>query len=133
MSRLLGKVAASVGAVALLCATAVGTASASVADDPGGTRVPAGQVDATGVTTDIQPVVWEQDGGRTLAVVAEEGGCVRVSGRLSKQTATEVDFQVVSVVVKHVVCPQFVRNVWVTVHLDAPLGDRTVVLSTVNQ
>lgn len=133
MSRLLRKVAASVGAAVLLCATAVGTATASAADDPAGTPVPPGQVNTGGVTTGIQPAVWEQDGGRTLAVVAEEGGCVKVSGRVPKQTATEVDFQVVSVVVKHVVCPHFVRNVRVTVHLDAPLGDRTVMLSTVNQ
>ncbi len=133
MSRLLGKAAASVGAAVLLGATAVGPASASVADDPGGTPVPPGQVNTDGVTTGMQPVVWEQDGGLTLAAVAEEGGCVTVSGRVPKQTATEVDFQVVSVAVKHGVCPHFVRNVRVTVHLDAPLGDRTIMLSTVNQ
>jgi hypothetical protein len=127
------KFAAGVGAVALLCVSAVGAASASVSDGPEGTIVPPGQVDFAGAGSNVQQAVWEQDGGRTLAVVAEEGGCVRVSGRVSNQTATEVDFQVVSAIVKHMLCPHFVRNVTVTVQLAAPLGDRVVVVTTVDQ
>ncbi|GAA3432008.1 hypothetical protein [Kutzneria kofuensis] len=95
-----------------------------------GPTVPPNQVDYAGAAESVPQTVWEQDGGKTLVVMAEEGGCVKVEAQVVKQTADEVDVALVSIAQTHRVCPLYVRNVPVAVHLDAPLGNRKVVLTT---
>lgn len=107
----------------------VPTSIAEPATAPHGPAVPQSQVDASDVAQGSSRQVWMSDGGRTLGTLTEQTGCATVSGEVDEQSAN----QVVMVLVTHDsgagrVCPMIVRNVPVVVHLDAPLGTRTVVL-----
>ena len=94
----------------------------------GGPTVPPNQV--TYVTPEAVPdTVWQQDDGKTLVVMAEEGGCSKVDAQVTKQTADEVDITLLTVATTQKICPQYIRNVPVAAHLDAPLGTRKVVLT----
>jgi hypothetical protein len=95
-----------------------------------GETVPPSQVDYSGAGDNISQTVWQQDGGKTLVVMAEVGGCVKVDAQVAEQSATEVKIVVVTVVQTHRACPLYVRDIPVAAHLDAPLGSRKVVLST---
>jgi hypothetical protein len=95
-----------------------------------GPTVPPSQVNYSAAPENVPQTVWQQDGGKTLVVMAEEGGCVKVDAQVTKQTADEVDITVLSVAETHRVCPLYVRNIPVAAHLDAPLGSRKVVLTT---
>lgn len=95
-----------------------------------GSTVPPSQVDYSGAAENVPRTVWQQDDGRTLVVMAEQGGCVKVDAQVTKQTSTEVDITLLSIAETHRVCPQYIRNVPVAAHLDAPLGSRKVVLTT---
>jgi hypothetical protein len=95
-----------------------------------GQPVPPNQVNYAAASENTPQTVWEQDGGRTLVLMAEEGGCVKVDARVPKQTADEVDVVLLSVAETHRVCPLYVRNIPVAAHLDAPLGARKLVVST---
>ncbi len=95
-----------------------------------GATVPPSQVNYSAAPENVPQTVWQQDGGKTLVVMAEEGGCVKVNAQVTKQTADEVDITVLSVAEMHRVCPLYVRNIPVAAHLDAPLGARKVVLTT---
>lgn len=93
-----------------------------------GPTVPANQV--TYVAPEAVPdTVWQQDDGKTLVVMAEEGGCSKVDAQVTKQTADEVDITLLTVATTQKICPQYIRNVPVAAHLDAPLGTRKVVLA----
>jgi hypothetical protein len=95
-----------------------------------GQPVPPNQVNYAAASENTPQTVWEQDGGRTLVLMAEEGGCVKVDAQVPKQTADEVDVVLLSVAETHRVCPLYVRNIPVAAHLDAPLGARKLVVST---
>jgi hypothetical protein len=95
-----------------------------------GTPVPPNQVDYSAAPENVPQTVWQQDNGKTLVVMAEEGGCVSVNAQVTKQTSSEVDITLLSVAQTHRVCPLYVRNIPVAAHLDAPLGGRKVVLSS---
>ncbi|MFI9381578.1 hypothetical protein [Kutzneria sp. NPDC052558] len=95
-----------------------------------GPTVPPNQVNYSAAPENVPQTVWQQDGGKTLVVMAEEGGCMKVDAQVTKQTADEVDITVLSVAQMHRVCPLYVRNIPVAAHLDAPLGSRKVVLTT---
>jgi len=71
----------------------------------------------------------QQDDGKTLVMMAEEGGCSKVDAQVTKQTADEVDITLLTVATTQKICPQYIRNVPVAAHLDAPLGTRKVVLA----
>jgi hypothetical protein len=93
-----------------------------------GPTVPPNQV--TYVAPEAVPdTVWQQDDGKTLVVMAEEGGCSKVEAQVTKQAADEVDITLLTVAQTHKICPQYIRNVPVAAHLDAPLGTRKVVLA----
>lgn len=94
-----------------------------------GPAVPQSQVDDSGVAQGSSRQVWTSDGGRAVGTLAEQAGCATVSGEVAEQSA----IRVVMVLVTHDsgsgrVCPMIVRNIPVMVHLNAPLGTRTVVL-----
>ncbi|QUQ71953.1 hypothetical protein [Kutzneria sp. CA-103260] len=95
-----------------------------------GPTVPPSQVNYSAAPENVPQTVWQQDGGKTLVVMAEQGGCVKVNAQVTKQTADEVDITVLSVAEMHRVCPLYVRNIPIAAHLDAPLGGRLVVLTT---
>ncbi|MFC0431497.1 hypothetical protein [Kutzneria buriramensis] len=95
-----------------------------------GQPVPPDQVNYAAASENTPQTVWEQNGGRTLVLMAEEGGCVKVDAQVPKQTADEVDVVLLSVAETHRVCPLYVRNVPVAAYLDAPLGNRKLVVST---
>jgi len=95
-----------------------------------GPTVPPSQVNYAAAPENVPQTVWQQDGGKTLVVMAEEGGCMKVDAQVTKQTAAEVDITVLSVAQMHRVCPLYVRNIPIAAHLDAPLGSRKVVLTT---
>lgn len=74
-------------------------------------------------------LVWTEEGGSTVGVVAQEGGCGRASVEVPEQT----DAQVVVLMVEKVpatpqMCTMDLRYPKLTTELDQPLGDRTVVL-----
>lgn len=77
----------------------------------------------------VPQTVWQQDDGKTLVVMAEEGGCTKVDAQVTKQTADEVDITLLTVAHTQKICPQYIRDVPVAAHLDAPLGNRKVVVS----
>jgi len=95
-----------------------------------GPTVPPSQVNYAAAPENVPQTVWQQDGGKTLVVMAEEGGCMKVDAQVTKQTADEVDITVLSVAQMHRVCPLYVRNIPIAAHLDAPLGSRKLVLTT---
>ena len=95
-----------------------------------GPTVPPSQIDYSAAPENVPQTVWQQDGGKTLVVMAEEGGCVKVDAQVTKQTSTEVDVTLLSTAQTHRICPLYVRNIPVAAHLDAPLGSRKVVLTT---
>ena len=95
-----------------------------------GATVPPSQVDYSGAAENVPQTVWQQDDGKTLVVMAEEGGCMKVDAQVTKQTADEVDITLLSTVQTHRVCPLYVRNIPIAAHLDAPLGARKVVLTS---
>jgi hypothetical protein len=77
----------------------------------------------------VPDTVWQQDDGKTLVVMAEEGGCSKVEAQVTRQSADEVDITLLTVAQTQKICPQYIRNVPVAAHLDAPLGTRKVVLA----
>jgi hypothetical protein len=104
------------------------TSDAGTPPKASGPTVPPNQV--TYVAPEAVPdTVWQQDDGKTLVVMAEEGGCSKVDAQVTKQTADEVDITLLTVATTQKICPQYIRNVPVAAHLDAPLGTRKVVLA----
>ena len=76
-------------------------------------------------------MVWTEDSGATIGVVAQEGGCGKASVEVPEQT----DAQVVVVMVETVpateqMCTMDLRYPKLTAELDAPLNDRKVVLKS---
>jgi hypothetical protein len=76
-------------------------------------------------------LVWTEDDGMSIGVVAQEGGCGRASVEIPEQT----DKQVVVLMVETQpaepkTCTMDLRYPKITTELDAPLGERTVVLKT---
>jgi hypothetical protein len=108
--------------------TGAPTSDAGTPPKASGPTVPPNQV--TYVAPEAVPeTVWQQDDGKTLVVMAEEGGCSKVDAQVTKQTADEVDITLLTVATTQKICPQYIRNVPVAAHLDAPLGTRKVVLA----
>ncbi|WP_157495009.1 hypothetical protein [Kutzneria sp. 744] len=93
-----------------------------------GPTVPPNQVSYT-PPDGVPQTVWQQDGGKTLVVMVEEGGCVKIEAQVAKQTADEVDITVLTIAQTHRICPLYVRDVPIAAHLDAPLGSRKLVLT----
>lgn len=97
----------------------------------GGTPVLAEQLDTSTLAEGYPVMVWTEDGGATVGVVAQEGGC----GKASVEVAEQTDAQVVVVMVETVpateqMCTMDLRYPKLTAELDAPLDDRKVVLKS---
>jgi hypothetical protein len=74
--------------------------------------------------------VWTEGDGSRIGLVAQEGGCSRASVEIASQSDREVVLNVVeSTPAKQQMCTMDIRYPAFTVTLNAPLGDRTVVLT----
>ncbi|WP_459717328.1 hypothetical protein [Actinophytocola sp. KF-1] len=97
----------------------------------GGTKVPTAQIDDSALPKGYPQLVWTEDDGTSIGVVAQEGGCGKASVEIPEQTDEQVVVLMVETVpAKPQACTMDLRYPKVTSELDAPLGDRTVVLKT---
>jgi hypothetical protein len=97
----------------------------------GGAEVAKDQIDTTALPQGYPTLVWTQEDGRTVGVVAQEGGC----GKASVEVPEQSDEQVVILMVETVPatpqnCTMDLRYPKLTAELDAPLGDRSIVLKS---
>jgi hypothetical protein len=96
----------------------------------GASPVPAERVDASALQPAERTGVWSADGGRTIGMQEEQTGCTTLRLDVVDQSAQQVRLVLVSTTTTHQFCPHYVRPVSVTAILAAPLGDRTVVLTS---
>jgi hypothetical protein len=97
----------------------------------GGTPVAAQQLDTATLPEGYPVLVWTEDGGSTVGVVAQEGGCGRASVEVPEQTDTQVVILMVETLpAEQQMCTMDLRYPKITTELTAPLGDRKVVLKT---
>ena len=97
----------------------------------GGTEVDAKQIDDAALPKGYPKLVWTQDDGKAVGVVAQEGGCGRASVEVPEQSDSQVTVLMVETIpAKEQMCTMDLRYPKITVELDAPLGDRQVVLKT---
>ncbi|MGH3794413.1 MAG: hypothetical protein ACRDSP_05945 [Pseudonocardiaceae bacterium] len=94
----------------------------------GGRSLPPAQVDASALPEGYPHLVWTEGDGRTVGAYGQEGGCTVVHSELREQTATLVRMAFVEVTMRAGPCTMDLRFRPLTVALDAPLGQRTVVL-----
>ena len=130
-----------IGAFPRPTATLTGPTATAPSDTPdrqpartppaGGTPVEEQQIDDTALPQGYPKLVWTEEDGKAVGVVAQEGGCGRASVEVPEQT----DKQVVVVLVETVPatpqnCTMDLRYPKITVDLDQPLGERSVVLKS---
>jgi hypothetical protein len=92
--------------------------------------VPAAQADFSALPAGYPHEVWTSADGRTLFARAEEGGCDRVHAEMREQTAQRVVVGLVKTQAptRGQMCTMDIRYPVVSVQLDEPLGQRTVLL-----
>ncbi|GGM54751.1 hypothetical protein GCM10012275_27350 [Longimycelium tulufanense] len=96
----------------------------------GGNEVPKGQVDVSALPEDYPRLVWLQGDDRTVGVHGQEGGCGKVSAAVTEQSAEKVRLHLTEKVPANSgPCTMDLRYPSLTVSLDQPLGDRTVVVT----
>ncbi|GGS50930.1 MULTISPECIES: hypothetical protein [Actinokineospora] len=116
-------------------------AQSAPADDPadqsgrippaGSTPVPDAQLETAALPEGYPVEVWTADGGATLGLGAQEGGCGKASAEVTEQTAEKVAVTIVETTpAKAEVCTMDIRYVTVTAELKEPLGEREVVITT---
>jgi hypothetical protein len=95
----------------------------------GSEPVPIEQIDASGLPDGYPRDVTSSNGGTVLSMQAEEGGCAHVSAAPVTQDAKQVIVNLTQTKAQTgQMCPQYIRNVVVSVTLAAPLAQRTLVL-----
>lgn len=108
---------------------------APVPIDPPGVHPPAGavvvpssRVDTRALPFSYPKLAWTDRGGTSLGFEGEVGGCLTSRAEVTGQNATEVTVRLIQRQPGpgKRSCPMFVRYTPMTVHLAAPLGDRTV-------
>ncbi|CCH29094.1 hypothetical protein ABZ816_36080 [Actinosynnema sp. NPDC047251] len=98
---------------------------------PGGKEVPKAKLDASAVPEGTPQTVWTEGDGSTLGLIGQEGGCGKASVEIAEQTAQAVKVVLVETTPKDAeVCTMDIRHPPLTAKLEAPLGERSVVLST---
>ena len=97
----------------------------------GGKEVPEDKIDASAVPEGNPTTTWTEGDGTVLGVIAQEAGCGKASVEIAEQNAQVVKLVLVETTpLDQQVCTMDIRYPPLTTKLDAPLGDRTVVLST---
>jgi hypothetical protein len=95
----------------------------------GSVEIPAGQMDPTGLPSGFPREVYTGKDGKVISVKAEEGGCGRALATPVEQSAQRVVIDLSETPGQPgQMCTMDIRYPVVPVTLDAPLGDRTVVL-----
>ncbi|WP_245975553.1 hypothetical protein [Amycolatopsis palatopharyngis] len=96
--------------------------------------LPGKQIDGSALPEAYPQDVATSADGRKLLIVAQEGGCGQVSAELAEQSARQVVVNLVETEpAEKVACTMDIRFETVSVVLDEPLGERTVVLTYENR
>lgn len=96
----------------------------------GSVSVRASQIDATALPAGYPREVSTSNGGTVLSIKAEEGGCGHTSAAPVEQTAQRVVINLTETQAHtDQMCTMEIRTLVVSATLNAPLGDRTVVLN----
>lgn len=96
---------------------------------PAGARaLPSAQIDSSALPPGYPRLVWTQGDGRPVGLYGQESGCTHVHADLREQTPRLVRVALVEITAKSGPCTMDLRFPPLAVQLDAPLGDRTVVL-----
>jgi hypothetical protein len=92
---------------------------------------PVTKLDTNSLAPDFPRVVWTQGDGRTVGVVAQEGGCGKASASVLEQSASVVKIELVETTpLTKQMCTMDIRFPPLTVQLSEPLGERTVALTS---
>ena len=103
----------------------------SAIETVGGTPVATAQLDTSTLPEGYPVLVWTEDGGSTVGVVAQEGGCGKASVEVPEQTDTQVVIVMVETVpATEQMCTMDLRYPKLTAELTQPLDARKVVLKT---
>jgi hypothetical protein len=98
---------------------------------PDGKPVALAKIDGNGLVADHPRTVWTQGDDRTVGVVGQESGCGKVSANVLSQAADAVKIELLETLpLEKKMCTMDIRFPPLTVQLDQPLGERTVVLSS---
>ncbi|MEU4447192.1 hypothetical protein AB0K14_37600 [Actinosynnema sp. NPDC050801] len=97
---------------------------------PGGKEVPKDRIDASAIPDGNPTTTWTEGDGTVLGVIAQEAGCGKASVEVAEQNAQVVKVVLVETTpLDQPVCTMDIRYPPLTAKLDAPLGDRKVVLA----
>lgn len=94
----------------------------------GGTEVAEAKVDTSALPEGYPNLVWTEAAGAVVGAYGQAGGCIEATGSVTEQTGQRVVFVVTETTTSTGMCTMDIRYPPLTVKLDAPLGDRTVVL-----
>lgn len=98
---------------------------------PDGKPVALSKIDAAALHEDYPKTVWTEGDGRKVGLIGQEGGCGKASASVLEQTAASVKIEVLETLpLEKKMCTMDIRFPPLSVSLDAPLGDRTVVLTS---
>lgn len=99
---------------------------------PNVTPVPKEKVDTTSLSDTFREEAYVFGDGRDVEVFGVGGGCKEARAEVTGQSADVVQITLVTITKQPpgTVCTQEVRQVPLTVRLDAPLGDRRLVLES---
>jgi len=97
----------------------------------GGVPVPLTKLDAAALPEGYPRSVWTEGDGTVIGVIGQEGGCSKVGVQVVEQSATSVHLELVETLpAEQQVCTMDIRFPPLTAKLDAPLAERTVVLTS---
>lgn len=99
----------------------------TAAPPQGGVVVDAARVDAAGLPPGFPTLVWTR-GTDTVGVYGRAGGCTEARAEVVAQDAARVELRVVQERTSPDPCTRELRYPPLEVRLDAPLGERRVVL-----
>ncbi|MET8761676.1 hypothetical protein [Lentzea sp. NPDC004782] len=92
---------------------------------------PVTKLDTSALSPEYPHTVWTQGDGRTVGVIAQEGGCGKAGASVLEQSATAVKIELVETTpLTKQMCTMDIRFPPLTVQLSEPLGERTVVLTS---
>jgi hypothetical protein len=95
----------------------------------GAKQVPPAKIDKSALPEGYPLTVWTEADGSRVGVVAQEGGCSKASVEIAEQGDTNLVLNLIeSTPAKQQMCTMDMRYPAFVVALNAPLGDRTLVL-----
>lgn len=99
---------------------------------PDVTPVPKEKVDATSLSETFRTEAYVFNDGRDVEVFGVGGGCKEARAEVTAQSAEAVQVTLVTITKQKpgMICTQEIRQVPLTVRLDAPLGGRRLVLES---